>query len=141
MFYAPVPYLLVDPLVLTSAEQVQWATKNGVPFVAQSGGHAWSSWFRIDDGGLVINLRKLSTVDIDMEKGEAVLGGGVTMVDVLRAAKEKKAHIGEFLKRQPGGAFRGPLTWEVLGVCNSVGSVSSMIGGGTGFLMVGIFSF
>ena len=69
-----------------------------MPFVAQSGAHAWASWFKIGDGGIVINLRKLDTVEINMERGEATLGAGVTIVDGLRAAKEKRAHLSRCLE-------------------------------------------
>ena len=74
--------------------QIQWATKHGVPFVAQSGGHAWASWFKINSGGIVINMRKLNTVDIDTEKGLAVIGGGAVVQEVVDAAKSQKSHIG-----------------------------------------------
>jgi FAD/FMN-containing dehydrogenase len=75
--------------------QVRWATKNNVPFVAQSGAHAWSDWFRTNDSGIVINMRKLNSAEIDMEKGSAVLGGGITVVEAARAAKLAKAHLSE----------------------------------------------
>jgi hypothetical protein len=79
--------------------QVKWATARKVPFCAQSGAHGSSTWFKLDSSGIVINMRKLNTVEVDMEKKEAVLGGGVVMLDVLKAGKQNKAHISMRLSR------------------------------------------
>ncbi len=72
-----------------------------------------------------------------MEKGVAVLGGGSTVAEVLKAAKEKGAHISKCSpKGTPDESGGSVLTTSVIGTCNSVGAISSITGGGIGFMMV-----
>jgi hypothetical protein len=89
------PYSFTNLIQLRLYKQVQWATKHAVPFVAQSGGHGCSSWYKIGSDGIVINMRKLNSVQVDREMGSAVIGGGALVQELLTAAKEKKAHIGK----------------------------------------------
>ncbi|KAH8651245.1 hypothetical protein BX600DRAFT_441681 [Xylariales sp. PMI_506] len=95
---------------------VKWATDNNVPFVAQSGGHAWSTSLKINSSGVVINMRKLNSISIDTEKGLAVIGGGITVKEAMAVAKAHKVHL-------------------AVGTCNTVGVIPAMVGGGTGNLM------
>ena len=77
---------------------VQWATANKIPFVAQAGGHGWTAALkRVQGDAVVINLRGVKYINIDAEKGEARLGGGVLTGDVLDAAYAAKVHIGPYL--------------------------------------------
>ena len=41
----------------------------------------------------MINMRKLNSVEIGMDKGSAVVGGGAIVQEVVNAAKLVKAHI------------------------------------------------
>lgn len=94
---------------------VRWATGRGVPFVAQSGGHGWSSWYRVGGDGIVINMRALNSVVVDVENGTAVLGGGVTVKEAATAAKAAKAHLSEhILPIKPGSNRRDPRTGGVV---------------------------
>ncbi len=128
---------------------MQWATQRGIPFLAQSGGHAWSSRFLIGQDGIVISLRRLNSVVVDLEKGTAIIGAGANVGEVMRAAKEKGAHVGENLSLWNATtlsllicwvhvhvANAAPISHIVAGTCNSVGAVASISGGGIGFMMV-----
>ncbi len=64
--------------------------------MAQSGGHAWSTWFKIDASGIVINLRKLNSAEVDAEKLTGTFGGGVTVQETMIAAKAKGCHLSTF---------------------------------------------
>jgi hypothetical protein len=65
--------------------------------------------------GIIINLRALSQVSIDLPSGTATLAAGVLTREVLSAAQEADAHI-------------------VTGVCNTVGVIPALLGGGLGNL-------
>jgi len=64
-----------------------------VPFVAQSGGHAWADWFRLGSEGIVINLRALNGVVVDADRGVAVIQGGATVGEVMNAAGAAGVHV------------------------------------------------
>jgi FAD/FMN-containing dehydrogenase len=79
-------------------------------FIAQSGGH----WFLFGDD-VIMNLRAMNKVkghlEQDAEEGIATLSAGCLTGEVLEAAHAAGAHI-------------------MTGVCNTVGVVSALIGGG-----------
>jgi FAD/FMN-containing dehydrogenase len=88
----------------------------------------------VNETGIIINMRRLNRVDVDLDNGSAVIGGGATVVECLRAAKESKAHLS---KSPRVGITYGPSDFLIVaGTCNSVGAVPSMIGGGLGNMMV-----
>jgi len=101
----------------SSIKQIKWARANEVPFLAQSGGHGFTSTLStLTSSGIIINLRTLNKVSIDLPSGTATLAAGVLTGEVLSAAQEAGAHI-------------------VTGVCNTVGVVSALLGGGLGNLI------
>lgn len=79
-------------LILT--DKVAWATADGVKFLAQSGGHGWTSTFNIDEGDIIINLRGIREVTVELEAGIAVIGAGAVVGEVIAEAYKNKAHIG-----------------------------------------------
>jgi hypothetical protein len=96
---------------------VKWAVSNKIPFVARSGGHGYTSTLSSLAGlnSIIINLRQLNTVTISKTTNTAILSAGVTTEEVVAAAQAAKKHI-------------------LTGVCNSVGVISSYLGGGIGDL-------
>jgi len=79
--------------------------------MAQSGGHAWADWFKLGGEGVVINMRALNSVEVDAEKGQAVIGGGAIVGEVMRAAGARGMHVsksftGQFLRRK-GDRIKG----------------------------------
>lgn len=76
--------------------QVKHCTANKIPFVAQSGAHAWATTFRIDESGIVVNMRTaFAKVEVDSDALVATVGGGATVQEFMRAGKEKKCHASE----------------------------------------------
>lgn len=67
----------------------------------------------LPSNSIVINLRHLNDIAIDLAAGTAKLGAGVLTGEALVAAEKAKAHI-------------------MTGVCNTVGLVSAILGGGMG---------
>ena len=97
--------------------KVKFAISNQIPFLAQSGGHGVSSSISklATKDHLILNLRALNTVTVSLSENKATIGGGAITNEVIDAAYAAKAHV-------------------VTGVCNSVGVVSALIGGGLGNL-------
>src|SRR5918998_6007788 len=62
---------------------VRWARQEEIPLRARSGGHSYEA-FSVIDGSLVIDVGGLSGVDVDVARGEAVIGTGVHMLDLYR---------------------------------------------------------
>lgn len=71
-----------------------WATTNGVKFLAQSGGHGWTSSFKIGEDDIIINLRGMRDVAVDLEAGKVVIAAGALVGEVIAEAHRKKAHVG-----------------------------------------------
>jgi FAD/FMN-containing dehydrogenase len=93
---------------------VRWARQEGMPVRARSGGHSYEA-YSVVDGGLVIDLGGLTDVDVDMSRGEAVIGAGVRLLDCYRRLWEHGVTI-------PGGT------------CPGIGIAGLTLGGGIGFL-------
>jgi FAD/FMN-containing dehydrogenase len=93
---------------------VRWAHQERVPLRARSGGHSYEA-FSVADGGLVIDVGGLTDVDVDLSRGEAVIGAGVRMLDCYRRLWDHGVTI-------PAGA------------CPGVGIAGLTLGGGIGFL-------
>jgi hypothetical protein len=98
--------------------QIKFASTHNLHFLAQSGCHGLSSSLQKLNGKphLLINLRSMDEVKVDLSAGTASLSAGAITKEVIDAAHAAKAHI-------------------VTGVCNSVGIVSALLGGGLGFLI------
>lgn len=88
------------------------ARDHGVPVSVRGGGHDF--WGRaLRDGGLVLDLSGMRTVDVDAHRGVATIGGGALSADVV------------------GAAERVGLT-AVTGTAGLVGLVGITLGGGYG---------
>ncbi|KAE9377284.1 FAD-binding domain-containing protein [Stipitochalara longipes BDJ] len=98
--------------------QVKFATSHNLPFLAQSGTHGLSSSLQKLNGKphLIINLRLLNNVTVDLPSGIATISAGTLTKEAVDAAHAAKAHI-------------------VAGVCNTVGLIPALLGGGMGNLI------
>lgn len=65
-------------------------------FLAQSGGHGWTSSFGIGEGDIIINLRGMRDVVVDLEAERAVIAAGALVGEVVAEAHKNKAHVGKF---------------------------------------------
>ena len=62
---------------------VRWARQEGMPLRARSGGHSYEAFSVVDDG-LVVDVGGLTGVEVDVSRGEAVIGAGVRLLDCYR---------------------------------------------------------
>jgi len=99
------------------AECVRFAARYRVPVTARSGGHSYAGWST--GPGLVVNLSRLSTVDISgaagagVSGGAAVVGAGTKLIDVYARLAARGLGV-------PGGS------------CPTVGISGLTLGGGIG---------
>src|SRR5215217_2574983 len=93
---------------------VRWARQEVMPLRARSGGHSYEAFSVVDDG-LVIDVGGLTGVDVDVSRGEAVVGAGIRLLDCYRRLWEHGVTI-------PAGT------------CPGVGIAGLTLGGGIGFL-------
>ncbi|EEQ31208.1 hypothetical protein McanMca71_006782 [Microsporum canis] len=115
-YNAPTPGVVVTPDTEEDvAITVQYCMSHGIPFLAQAGGHGWSSTFDLHRNGVVINLRRLNAVTFNGDGTEATIGGGAVISDVMEAASQKGSLV-------------------LTGNCNSVGALGAVLGGGYGYL-------
>jgi FAD/FMN-containing dehydrogenase len=96
------------------AYAVRWARQEGMPLRARSGGHSYEA-FSVVDEGLVIDAGGLTEVDVDVSRGEAVVGAGVRLLDCYRRLWDYGVTI-------PAGT------------CPGVGIAGLTLGGGIGLL-------
>jgi hypothetical protein len=92
---------------------VEFAAASRTPIAARSGGHSYAG-YSTPSGGLVVDVGRLSTVDVRGD-GTAVVGAGARLIDVYTAL----AAAGRCL---PGGS------------CPTVGIAGLTLGGGIGLL-------
>ncbi|KAH8761814.1 hypothetical protein F5882DRAFT_305500 [Hyaloscypha sp. PMI_1271] len=94
---------------------VKFATSHNIPFLAQSGCHGLSSSLQKLSGKphIIINLRLMNEVKVDLPSGTATISAGAITKEVLDAAHAASAHI-------------------FTGVCNTVGIIPALLGGGMG---------
>ena len=71
---------------------------------------------KLPPNSIIINLRGLDKVDVSLESGTATISAGALTSEVIEAAHAAGAHV-------------------MTGVCNAVGAISPMLGGGLGNLM------
>ncbi|MDF3015575.1 MAG: hypothetical protein K0R44_800 [Thermomicrobiales bacterium] len=93
---------------------VLWARQEGMPLRARSGGHSYEA-FSVVDGGLVVDVGGLTSVEIDVARGEAVIGAGVRLLNCYR-------HLWQHGVTIPAGT------------CPGIGIAGLTLGGGIGFL-------
>ena len=92
---------------------VEFAATKGIPVAARSGGHSYAG-YSTPDGGLIIDLSRLNTVEV-REDGTAVVGAGARMAAVY----EEIGRAGQMLSA---------------GTCPTVGIAGLTLGGGIGVL-------
>ncbi len=110
------PAALVRPVDAAEVGRVvEVAARTGVELAVRGGGHSGAGHSTVD-GGLVLDLRELRTLDIDPTARTAWAGTGLTAADVTRAAAEHGLAIG-------------------FGDTGSVGIGGITLGGGVGFLV------
>ncbi|MBM9475317.1 FAD-binding oxidoreductase [Nakamurella flavida] len=93
---------------------VDWARRTGTAFRIRSGRHSLEGWSSLD-GGLVIDVSRLKSVDIDPVAGTATLGAGLTQLEAVAA-------LGAHGLAAPTGTE------------GSVGLAGATLGGGFGLL-------
>ena len=93
---------------------IRWARKREMPLRARSGGHSYEA-FSVVDEGLVIDVSGLNTIEVDLTRGEAVVGAGVRLLDLYTRLWEDGMAI-------------------PLGTCPIVGIAGLTLGGGIGYL-------
>ncbi|EFE33105.1 FAD-dependent oxidase, putative [Trichophyton benhamiae CBS 112371] len=96
-------------------ETISYAVESRKPFVVRGGGHS-NGFSTISSPGIVLDLSQMRNVSIDIEKKVAIVQGGATMGDGLRAAASEGLAI-------------------ATGTCNEVGLVGAALGGGIGRLL------
>lgn len=94
-----------------------FANKYNVPFLAQNGGNGWSTTIaQLNNSGIIINLAALKNITFNSDKTQVTIQGGVSIGDLVAAAAAKNALV-------------------ATGVCNCVGALGAILGGGIGNLM------
>jgi FAD/FMN-containing dehydrogenase len=91
---------------------IKWCNENGVAPVARGGGHSYAGYCTTT--GLLIDLRRLNSVEIDRHKGTMVTGGAATNGDYFVAFENGPLFL-------PGGT------------CLGVGVGGLVLGGGIGY--------
>jgi hypothetical protein len=95
-------------------EAVRYANSTGVPLSVKAGGHSYAGR-SVRDGGLLIDLSGMTSIDVDRDRRTATIGPGVTGADLDRATQEH------------GLAVPTPTV-------SSVGVIGAALGGGGGYL-------
>ncbi|KAI0154622.1 FAD-binding domain-containing protein [Xylariaceae sp. FL1272] len=119
-YQAPTFNVSVSPTTEQQVVQiVKAATSNKTPFLATGGRHGYTTTLGKLQGGLSIDLSKMTKIDIDKEAQTVTIGPGVTIGDV----------IGPILE----AGFQMPV-----GSCFQVGVIGATVGAGVG-LFQGLF--
>ncbi|QUQ62927.1 FAD-binding oxidoreductase [Kutzneria sp. CA-103260] len=92
---------------------VEFAATQGIPVAARSGGHSYAG-YSTPEGGLIIDVSRLDTVEV-REDGTVVVGGGALLAGVFEAV----GRAGRMMSA---------------GTCPTVGVAGLTLGGGIGAL-------
>ncbi len=107
------PLAVVQPLSAADVSQiVLWARKAKVRLVVRSGGHSYAGYST--GSGLVVDLRRMSSLSLSRSSGIVTIGAGARLVDV-------EAYLAPAGRAIPSGS------------CASVGIGGLALGGGHGF--------
>ncbi len=107
------PAVIIRPLNATDvAQALGVARESGLPIAIRNGGH---SYYASTEGGILLDLRELTTFEIDREKRTAWAGAGMTAIEYTKAAAEHGLATG-------------------FGDTGSVGISGITLGGGIGYL-------
>lgn len=71
---------------------MQWVIKTSTPFVTKSGGH--SEWSTTGDDGIIIDLSRYASVDVNEDSHTAKLKGSILQKDVAVHLAEKGVFTG-----------------------------------------------
>ncbi len=96
------------------AETVKWARKQNLPVSLRSGGHSYEG-FSIADGGIVIDVSKMTGIKVNPSKKVAQVESGATLMLLYETLWQKRLVV-------PGGS------------CATVGVAGLALGGGFGLL-------
>jgi FAD/FMN-containing dehydrogenase len=95
-------------------DALTWARRNDVPVRVRSGGHCLEGWSTVDDG-LVIDVSRIKSAEIDAASKTATVGAGLNQLEAVTALAE--------------AGFAAPT-----GVEGTVGLAGATLGGGFGLL-------
>ncbi|KAF7871501.1 hypothetical protein EAF04_003608 [Stromatinia cepivora] len=121
-FDAPTPGAVVN--VATENDvlvTVQYCIAENIPFLAQNGGHGWSTTLDLSQNGILINLAGIKAISFNSAKTQITFQGGALVSDVIDASYENSVLV-------------------PTGTCNCVGTLGAVLGGGFGNL-IGIYGF
>ena len=93
-------------------ESIRWSREHGVPIAARAGGHSYGGYSTTP--GLVVDVGRMRSVEVDRSQGTVVVGAGARNTDVYAGL-------------QPHGVAISA------GRCPSVGISGLVLGGGFGF--------
>jgi hypothetical protein len=90
-YSAVVAVASIDDVVAT----VKYARENNIPFLVQSGGHSLTTSTQVTQNAIQINMRRLSYVRFDGERGPeyAVVGGGTLTGEFANATHAKHREV------------------------------------------------
>ena len=81
------PAVVVRPASAADvANAIRFARQNGLPLAVRSGGHSAAGW-SLCDGGVVLDMRSIDTIDVDADARIAKVGGGCATGAVDRACQ------------------------------------------------------
>ncbi|KAJ8058118.1 hypothetical protein OCU04_012976 [Sclerotinia nivalis] len=121
-FDAPTPGAVVN--VATENDvlvTVRYCIAENIPFLAQNGGHGWSTTLDLYQNGILINLAGIKAISFNSAKTQITFQGGALISDVVDASFKNSVLV-------------------PTGTCNCVGTIGAVLGGGFGNL-IGIYGF
>lgn len=89
--------------------KVQYCNQKGFSFLAQNGGHGWSTTFKVGPKDVVINMRGLNQIAFNSQKTQVTIQGGALISEVVEAAYGNGTHV-------------------PTGNCNCVGTLGAILG-------------
>lgn len=93
------------------AASISFAREHGVPIAPRGGGHSYAGYST--GSGLVIDVGPMNSVEVDEERGQAVVGAGTRLIDLYSGLAQHNVAV-------PGGS------------CATVGIAGLTLGGGIG---------
>lgn len=102
---------------MLNINQVQYANQLNIPFLVQNGGNGWSTTLGgLNQTGIIINLAGIDAVTFNSNKSQVAVQGGALISDTVAAGAANNVLI-------------------PTGICNCVGTLGALLGGGVGNLM------
>lgn len=84
--------------MLTSACQVEYASKTGRTILTASARHGWGVSLNDVHDAILIDISPLSTIVIDAAANTMTVGGGVTIGGVLAAVRAAGKEAGQYAR-------------------------------------------